>query len=201
MEWILRVAQEDPGELSAGDFINLGYEMTYLARYGVPQPGSFKPRSFMVLGDWAQHRSLKEIQRPPNQIPLKPMESLANRPSSDTTKDLVGLLRFSIEQWVDIGQAQIHSTGNTTRRLFHNKDKDTIETCSTGSIRDAFLDTFYKVLVMHGTRLDRCQDCRRIFHAKRSDQRFCGKKCQSRWGSEQYRKGRKKQKKAKPPTK
>lgn len=197
MEWVLRVAQEDPGELSAGDFINLGYEMTYLAKYGVPQPGTFKPSSFMAVGDWSQHRSQKEIQRPPNQIPLKPMEDLSNRPSSETVKSLVGLLRLSIEQWVDIGQAQVHSTGHTTRHLFHNKGKDTIETRSAGNIRDAFLATFYDVLVMHGTRLDRCQDCRRIFHAKRADQRFCSTRCQSRWGSEQFRKGKKKPKKAK----
>ncbi len=201
MEWILRVAQEDPSELSAGDFMNLGHEMTYLAKYGVPQPGIFKPSSFMVVGDWSQHLSEREIHRPRSRVLMKPFDNLSNRPSTDTVKSLAGQLRFSIEQWVDIGQTQIDSTGHTTRRLFHNKNKDTVETFRTGNILTAFLETFYEVLAIHGTRLDRCQDCKRIFHAKRSDQRFCGKKCQSRWGSEQFRKGRKNQKKAKPPTK
>ncbi len=188
MTWVLRFVQQEEGALSEGDWTNLQYEIAYLARFGVPQPGSLKGAKFLPSSDWSKHLSEKEIEGIPVNITSEQVKNMTERPSKEAVKELRTLSREYVEDLLVNKKAAVKLSGKIIRYVSYDPARDQVDTWTSGNVQDAFFSTLVDLFALHGNRLNRCLDCKRIFLANRSDQRFCGKKCQSRAGTERFRK-------------
>ena len=188
MNWVLMFVQQEEGAFSEGDWTNLQYEIAYLARFGVPQSSSLKGTKFLPSGDWSKHLSQKEIEGIPTKITSEQIKSMTERPSKEAVKELLTMSRAYIEDLLETKKAAVKLSGKITRYVSYDPARDQVDTWTSGNVQDAFLSTLVDLFALHGNRLNRCQDCKRIFLANRSDQRFCGTRCQSRAGTERFRK-------------
>lgn len=172
MQWILKFADCDLGELSAGGWMNLRYEVALFTLVGPPE--AWKIGHFIVAPtQWGYMQSSSQLCVLPTSQEVEQCQAITNQ-------HLAQLLQMGSTQFPPFLGTMIISDTTTQVHLGPLAVSPKTRLLS-------FLQGLACLLAIHAAGIRRCSGCEARFLANRRDQHFCSVRCLSRLNMRKYR--------------